>query len=286
MALALRRITAARDRTPDPASFPPAMPRHRAPAPALTAPASRVNVAPMRRPSLPLAQVLRALPALALVTSSCSLTMPVPPDVARDMTPITITNRGTFTGSWANEGFTMGPYQVANVDRSGRVSTGISGSAGPDLSAGSTRSRSGYRYTFVAAGGPSQGECTTELVEQSAQAGGFNGERERSRIACRCGGAGLTTEVVLEGPDAAWQGNANLHGYAIPMRAIEQYANGVHSQYPLGYDVRGQVAVGAVEVKRPGRVWLSQTLDPQSHAELACLFAGLLLFETPKSGAI
>ena len=56
----------------------------------------------------------------------------------------------------------------------------------------------------------------------------------------------------------------------------------MHAQLPLGYDVRGQVALGALEVKRPGRLWLSQTLDPQSHAEPGCLFAGLLLFDTPK----
>jgi hypothetical protein len=236
------------------------------------------------------AQWIRSLAAKSAVTSavtlsiSCQMAMPIPPDVARDMAPIPITNRGSFTGSWANESFTMASYQVSDVARAGRTSAGISAQAAPDVNASGTRSNSGYSYTFLAAGGPARGECTTQLSEGQAQAGYYSAQGNDSHVACRCTQGGLDTQVVLEGPDGAWQGTVMLHGYPVQIRAIEQYANGMHAPQPLGYDVRAQIALGAVEVKHPGRVWFSPTLDPQSNAELGCLFAGLLLFETPKQG--
>jgi hypothetical protein len=229
---------------------------------------------------------LCSLPALLLAGGCAGLSMPIPADVARDMAPVPITNRGSFTGSWANESFTMGPYQVSNVDRRARTSQAISASAGSTLSAGKVESNSGYSYDFSAPGGTARGECTTRLAEGKAEVVGFEAQSNTSRVACRCGGGGLAAEVAVEGPDGAWQGTLSLHGYPVQMRAIEQYANGMHSPTPLGYDVRAQVAVGALEVKRPGRVWFSRTLDPRSNAELACLFAGYLLFETPRQGAL
>ena len=46
----------------------------------------------------------------------------------------------------------------------------------------------------------------------------------------------------------------------------------MHELAPLGFEVRGQVPVGAVETERPGRLWLSSTLDAAGHAELAWPF--------------
>ena len=230
--------------------------------------------------------VIAAVVAAVTVSAGCSLTMPIPPDVAQTMTPVTITNRGSFTGSWANEGFTMGTYQVGSVDRNAKISTGYGATAGSSITASSTTASSGYSYVFNAAGGPSRGECTTELAEKRADVVGFTREQNNSRMTCRCNGGGLQAEVDVQGPDGDWQGNAILHGYPVAARAIFKYQSGVQSPVPLGYDVRGQVALGAVELKRPGRIWLSQTLDAQSHAELACLFAGFLLFESPKQSGI
>jgi hypothetical protein len=235
----------------------------------------------MRRPAT-LSPFTVALALLALGPAACKMSMPIPPDVARDMAPIPITNRGSFTGSWANESFTMGAYQVGNVSRAGKTSQGVSATAGPDLRAAGTTSNSGYTYSFLSPGGQARGECTTQLSEGRAEAGGFGADSNGSHVACRCSEGGLATQVVLEGPEGEWRGTVMLHGYPVQMRAIETYSNGMHSPTPLGYDVRGEVAVGALEVKHPGRVWFSPTLDPQSNAELGCLFAGLLLFETPK----
>jgi hypothetical protein len=103
-------------------------------------------------------------------------------------------------------------------------------------------------------------------------------------MGCRCVGAGLNAEVALAGPGAAWRGQAMLHGWPMPMQAIDRYKNGVYSDLPLAIDVRApdQRVLAAVELKRPGKLWFSPQLDPQTHAELACLLAGYLLFENPK----
>jgi hypothetical protein len=46
--------------------------------------------------------------------------------------------------------------------------------------------------------------------------------------------------------------------------------------------VHGSDPVGAVEVAGKGRVWLSKSLDPAARADVACLFAGLLLYKEPQ----
>jgi len=46
--------------------------------------------------------------------------------------------------------------------------------------------------------------------------------------------------------------------------------------------VRGPQPVGAVEVAGKGRVWLNRALEPAARADMACLFAGLLLYQAPR----
>ena len=45
---------------------------------------------------------------------------------------------------------------------------------------------------------------------------------------------------------------------------------------------RGPAAVGAVEVLHPGRIWLARALDNDGRSDLACLFAGLMLYKPPR----
>ena len=52
---------------------------------------------------------------------------------------------------------------------------------------------------------------------------------------------------------------------------------------PMGYLVRGSDPIGAVEVSGKGRVWLAKGLDPGARADVACLFAGLLLYQPPQA---
>jgi hypothetical protein len=50
---------------------------------------------------------------------------------------------------------------------------------------------------------------------------------------------------------------------------------------PVGFSARAGSYLGAVEVSRPGRVWLDKGLDAATKAKASCLFAGLLLYQPP-----
>ena len=217
--------------------------------------------------------------AITVVPGGCSLTPAIPVYPPQEMALLPVTNRGNFTGSWADESFVFGPYQVSQVDRRGVRSSGWSVPI-PVGTIGNTSTTSGYTFTFTAPGGHSQGECSTQFGQRQK----FSSfAAESSQVGCRCAGGGLNSEVMMSGPGGAWQGQAMLHGYPVPMRSFSEYTNGVTSSLPFGFEVRAQNVLGAMASKRPGKVWLAHNLDPLTHAELACLFAGFLLYQQPKN---
>ena len=57
---------------------------------------------------------------------------------------------------------------------------------------------------------------------------------------------------------------------------------GGSSHDPTGYRVDGgEAPLGAVDVMGKGRVWQSKALEGRARDDLACLFAGLLLYKPP-----
>jgi hypothetical protein len=228
--------------------------------------------------------LLSALVLLLFGPAACKMAPAIPPDVKRELGELPVTGRGSFTGSWADESFAVGPYRVTDVDRSANSSSGLTVAGHVDSGYASRTSTGGYAYTFSAPGGRTRGACSAALGEQRLQVAGYGNDKNHGRLGCRCVGGGLAAEVMLEGPGAAWQGHANLHGWTMPMRAVDKYTNGMDADLPLAIEVRtpdGRV-LAAVELARPGKMWFSPTLDAQTHAELACLMAGYLLFENPK----
>ena len=222
---------------------------------------------------------------LGLGGAGCNFTPAIPPDVPRELAPIPVTNRGAFTGSWANESFNLGPYRVTDVDRRTNISTGVQVAGHVDSGFRSDNARGGYSYAFLTVNGPIRGECSTEVGQQRLKLAGYNNDANDGRLGCRCVGGGLDAEAAIAGPGAAWTGPGNLHGWPTMLRAVDRYTNGSYATLPLAIDVRAPDGhlLAAVELKRPGTVWFSPSLDAQTHAELGCLMAGYLLFETPKS---
>jgi hypothetical protein len=223
---------------------------------------------------------------ISLTSLGCKMAPAIPPDIARELAPIPITNRSMMTGSWANESFEMGPYRVSDVDRKAIISTGFKVAGGPvGSSYDDTTRKNSYSYTFTAPAGPSRGECSAAIGEQFFNSRVTFDHSAQGALGCRCSGAGLDAQTGLAGPGGAWSGQAMVHGWGMPMQAVDKYQNGMHSEHPLAIDVRapdGRV-LAAVELKHPGKVWFSPQLDAQSHAELACVFAGYLLFQDPKT---
>jgi hypothetical protein len=53
---------------------------------------------------------------------------------------------------------------------------------------------------------------------------------------------------------------------------------------PIGWEIHGNIPLGADEVWHPGRVWTNRGLDPITRADLTCLFVGLLLYRPLAAG--
>jgi hypothetical protein len=67
------------------------------------------------------------------------------------------------------------------------------------------------------------------------------------------------------------------------VRAVIEREGGGASSDATGYRVDGDsTPLGAVDVMGKGRVWISKTLQGRERTELACVFAGLLLYQAPK----
>ena len=73
------------------------------------------------------------------------------------------------------------------------------------------------------------------------------------------------------------------HNAKYEIEGIYTDEKGSSTSNVIGYHVHGSDPVGAVEVAGKGRVWLSRALDPGTRADVACLFAGLLLYQQPQT---
>jgi hypothetical protein len=223
----------------------------------------------------------RSLLAVVILTGgACTPAhMAVPKDVSTASQEIVITDRSSMTGALANESFKMGPYQVADVNRkwNSSSSSGIAGFS-------SGKSRGGYAFAFKAAEGTYAGTCTSLLDEKSVSLFGGALGTQRFTVLCECAGPAKARCEMSADDSARYRGTVSTGGggsYAI--EGIYTDEKGKSTSSPLGYQVRGGESVGAVEVLNKGRVWLSRSLEAPRRAEVACLFAGLLLYQAPKS---
>ncbi|HEY0713595.1 MAG TPA: hypothetical protein VGF45_13030, partial [Polyangia bacterium] len=200
--------------------------------------------------------------------------MATPPDVVQSSEEIGITDRSSASGALVDESFKMREYQVADVDRKWNSSSGFS-IAG--MSTGSTTG--GYSFGVKHGTAEYKGKCATQLEERGARVLGVAMEQARANLVCEC--VGPTAASLFIGADsvAGYRGTVRMGGGNYTLAPIFQSEQGGSYGTPLGYDVRGVIPAGAVEVSGKGRLWLNRTLGPDAKADLACLFAGLLLYK-------
>jgi hypothetical protein len=226
-------------------------------------------------------------PALALfslmVPVGCTpQRMAVPPDLTSAAQLLPIEDRSGASGSLVNEGFRFGPYRVSDVDRDWNRSGAEWAGWNPFKSRETTRG--GYAYKFSGGGGTVAAHCMTSVGQEKLSLP-VVGEltSDVGQLACRCQGAGMAADGVVEQKNGdAWEGQVNSRGGAFALASVSKLENGSTSMRPTGFEARApQRSVAAVETLRPGRVWLATSLDAPTQAELACLFAGFLLFQPP-----
>ncbi|MEA2696169.1 MAG: hypothetical protein QOI66_440 [Myxococcales bacterium] len=215
----------------------------------------------------------------ALVLQACApARMAVPKDVGTASDEIVVTDRSAMTGALADESFRMGTYQVVDVSRKWNSSSGASIGG---FASGSTTG--GYTFGLKAAGSEYKGKCASKLNEKSAAFLGGSFGKQNVTVLCECGGPASATLSLSADTTSRYRGTLSARNANYTVEGIYTDEAGGSRSTPLGYEVRGGDSVGAVEVAGKGRVWLNKSLDPDARADLACLFAGLLLYQPPQS---
>lgn len=215
---------------------------------------------------------------LGLVVTGCAgPTMTVPADVSKVSEAIQITERSSMSGALVDESFVMGPYKVVDVDRD--WNSGSSFSVG---GYGSSNTVGGYTYGFDTDGGKLSGTCATAVKDKSASFGGIAIGSQNASVGCECKAEGGGVKVTLESHnDDEYGGALESSGGTYQINAIYEREGGWSDGKPSGYRVDGDGPIGAVDVLKPGKVWLARHVEVAQRAELACIFAGLLLYQPP-----
>jgi hypothetical protein len=206
--------------------------------------------------------------------------MAVPADVAQESEELKIQDRSSWSGALVDESFKLGPYRVTDVDRKWDSTRTRSLFEFSD-----SRTQGGYAYKLGAQDATLAGDCATEQREQTKQLGdGAEFSNVVAKLGCACrDDQGEATLLLDASTTAQYQGSLKGPGYQYQVTALTQRDNGrMASHDPLGYRVDGEGPIGAVGVVKPGRVWLAKSVPESARRQLACLFAGLLLYMPPE----
>ena len=214
----------------------------------------------------------------------CSTTsqMVVPADVSGVSDVIAATDRSIWSGAWADETFTLGPYQVTDVNRDWDSSSSNSVSVW-ELTFSSGKTEGGYAYQFDTPDGQMSGQCLTEAKDNSFSVSSVDFQSRVAKLSCICDESGTEVARVMLQADitAGYSGTLTASGQQYRIESINEREGGFSNGDPTGYRVDGDQPTGAVEVLNPGRIWLGLNLERSQRAGLACTFAGLMLYLPP-----
>jgi hypothetical protein len=207
--------------------------------------------------------------------------MAVPADFNQGMEELPVEGRTAASGMFVNEDFKMPPFQVVSVSR-GAKHTSKFGAFGSFK----TNSEAGYSFELKAGGRSVHGECVAEAGEKGFSLGSTTISKQTAKLGCACGNENAPSASVVMAAETGgkgYGGAVKAHAAAFQLKALYDRESGALSDgNPAGYRIDGKEIVGGVDVLGKGRVWLNKTLGPDERNDLACLFAGLLLFKPTK----
>jgi len=217
---------------------------------------------------------------VAGLLSGCSTTMQmaVPKDISAATDVISATERSGWSGAMADETFILGPFKVTAVDRDWDSSQSDTISISKlDLQSGSTEG--GYKFTFKTPSAQWQGKCSAEASEKSVGMSGFKVLEKEAGLNCVCTDGKIdVSKVTVKAKNMDnYSGTLTTHGQSYRVASLKE-REGSMAMGVSGYRVDGDQPVGAVEVLKPGRIWLGRDLKPAERAGLACSFVGLMLY--------
>ncbi|HZU82618.1 MAG TPA: hypothetical protein VE987_06865, partial [Polyangiaceae bacterium] len=202
--------------------------------------------------------------------------MAVPPDIGGATEEVPVVGRSQASGLFVNEDFKIGPFEVANVSRGAKHSSRFGAFWGFKSS-----EESGYSYDFKRGDLSLHGECVLDVSASGADLGSLTIGNEHRRFACACGDekAPVAGVVMTASTLSKYGGKLKAHDSTYDLQAIYDREGAASDGNPAGYRVDAEGVQGAVDVLGPGRVWLAKTLEGDRRTDVACVFAGLLLFK-------
>jgi len=228
-------------------------------------------------------QVILGVMGLGMVAGCAGPRMVPPAEIAKGSQVLEVADRSMMTGALANESFKLGSYEVADVDRDWNKSSRFSV---PGYSKDSTTT--GYSYALKGGGASWTGSCASKADKQGVAVMGGEAAWGKTSITCECKNAGTTASVVLRGdsPESskALAGELTSGGTTYKVSTVNETDKSNFSSSPAGFRFDGaEGSVGAVEILRPGRVWLNERLPETERPPVACLSAGLMLYQPPSN---
>ena len=202
--------------------------------------------------------------------------MKVPQEISSRSEVLVATDRSSWTGSMVDESFRLGPYAVKDVDRDWDTSSSfVVGSLSRENTEG------GYEYKLEGKGKALVGHCAAEKGGTGIALGkGFDLNFTHSKLACTCDGSAKQVSVIVDaGSGGDYKGVLTTSTSGYEVKSIRENHRGGTEDTPTGYRMDGEAAVGAAEVVKPGRIWLDKRIGGDEHAEVACLFVGLMLYQ-------
>lgn len=219
-----------------------------------------------------------------LTLAGCAGPRMLPPkDLAQGSQVLEVADRSSMSGALVDESFKLGTFAVTDVDRDWNKKSGFS-----VVGYSNDTTTTGYSYKLSAGGASWQGSCASSANKKGVGILGGQVAWGSTSITCECKQGSTSVAVVLkaDSPDASaakqMSGELRAGETKYQVHVVNDTDKGNYSQSPAGFRFDGEGgAVGAVEILRPGRVWLNERLPEAERPPVACVSAGLMLYQAP-----
>lgn len=221
---------------------------------------------------------------IGLIVAGCAgPRMVPPPDVSQGSQILDVADRSAMTGALANESFKLGSFAVSDVDRDWNKKSGFSVAG-----FSSATTTTGYSYKLKGPGSAWEGSCASSAENKGVALMGGSVDWGKTKLTCVCKQGSELASVALNSGSADASASAGAAGeltigdtkYKVSPVNDTDKTNLGSGAAGFRYD-GADGAVGAVEVLRPGRVWLNARLPESEHVPVACVSAGLMLYQPP-----
>jgi hypothetical protein len=217
--------------------------------------------------------------AVLVGAAGCStLRMKPPADVARQSDVYEAKNRSHATGLFVDESFALGPYKVAKVDRDWDK-----GGSFTVLGYSSADVTTGFSWELREGAETLAGRCGSLTATTGFAVLGGKLSSSDTKVACGCGAGETAATLELEGRHRGKaKGKVTLPSGTFEIASVHETNAAWGQMEPAGFRVDGEGGpVAAVEVLRPGRLWLAKSLEAAERRQLACLLTGAMLYVEP-----